>query len=98
LWYNGEVLLEGVAMTSENAGPVRGFLCSLLIGIFLLAIPLALWGAYDAWVEPVILSGKDEGETRTIIGCTTEGFCIGAIVGGFFGAIAGLVVATKRTW
>jgi hypothetical protein len=84
-------------MKTTNAIPaMRGFVCAVLLGICLFGIPLAFYGAWDAWNEPVVLDGKNRGEEQTVLGRTTEGGSIGVFVGGIAGTIAGIGVAAKR--
>ena len=75
---------------------IWGFLGSILLGVCLFGIPLALYGAWDAWTEPVVLHGKSRGEERTVLGRAAEGFSVGAFIGGVAGTIAGVGVAAKR--
>ena len=77
---------------------VRGFVGTTLLGMCLFGIPLALYGAWDAWVEPVVLYGKSRGEEQTVLGRTAETFCVGAFIGGISGMIAGAGVAAMRLW
>jgi hypothetical protein len=77
---------------------IHGFVGTTLLGICLFGIPLALYGAWDAWKEPVVLDGKSRGEERTILGRSTETFCVGAFIGGISGMIAGAGVAAMRLW
>ncbi len=74
----------------------RGFLGSILLGACLFGVPIGLWGAQDAWVEPVVLYGKSRGTEQTVLGRGSECFCVGAVLGGVAGAIAGVGVAVER--
>jgi hypothetical protein len=75
---------------------MRGFVCAVLLGMCLFGIPLALYGAWDAWNEPVVLDGKNRGEERTVLGRTSECGSIGVFVGVIAGMVAGVGVAAKR--
>ena len=77
---------------------IRGFVGTTVLGICLFGIPLALYGAWDAWTEPVDLYGKSRGEERTVLGRATETFCVGAFIGGISGMVVGAGVAAKRLW
>jgi len=72
----------------------RGFVGAILLGVCLFALPLALYGAWDAWSEPIELLGKNR--ERTIAGRAAECFYIGAFIGGIAGSIAGVGVAASR--
>jgi hypothetical protein len=75
---------------------IRAFLGSIIIGVCLFGVPIALGSAYDAWVNPVVMYGKSRVEERTILGNAAEGFCCGAVLGGLAGAIFGATVAVER--
>jgi len=75
---------------------VRGFLGTILLGIFLFGIPRSLFGAWDAWTEPVELHGKRSGEVKSIPREAAMGFYAGAFLGGIAGTIAGIGVAANR--
>lgn len=77
---------------------IRGFVSTALLGTFLFGIPLALYGAWDAWKEPVVLEGKSRGEERTMLGRASETFGVGAFIGGISGMTAGVGVAAMRLW
>ena len=71
-----------------------GLCRAVVLGMCLFGIPLAFYGAWDAWVSPV-QTGKSHG-TKSIVGRTTECFGVGVFIGGIAGAIAGIGVAAGR--
>ncbi len=75
---------------------IVGFVLTVLLGVSLFGMPLAIWGAFEAWKEPIILYGKSRGQRQTIVGRAAECFYVGGFVGGCAGAIAGVGVATVR--
>jgi hypothetical protein len=75
---------------------VVGCLKAVLPGACLFGVVGALGGAYEAWVETVVLFGKSRGEERTILGHTALCFFGAAILGCLAGAIASIVMAVER--
>jgi hypothetical protein len=78
----------------KHAIPV--FIGSILLGICLFGIPLAVWGAIDVWNDPVDLGGKSGATERTVIGRAAECFCVGAFLGGVAAVIPGIWLALIR--
>jgi hypothetical protein len=77
---------------------VRGLIGATILGLVLVGIAFALIGVWDAWNYPHILENKSGEKARTVLGHAARLFCLGAIIGGLCGMVAGAGIAAKRLW
>jgi hypothetical protein len=84
--------------TKPTMFAVRGLIGATLLGLIVVGISFALIGAWDAWNYPRILEDKSGERVQTVLGHAARFFCLGALMGGFGGMIAGLGIAVRRGW
>jgi hypothetical protein len=88
---------EGSAMNMPRIkSAVIGFLCSVLVGAFVLGVFFALMGAQYSLENPPVIDGKGGPEENTVLGWAFTYFCIGATIGGLLGAIPGVFMFSHR--